>query len=68
MVEYSAGYLADHWCEKGHVILCLEGQLDTVLVDGRRFTLRPGESYQAADGAPGRRSSPQIGARLFIVD
>ena len=68
MVEYSRGYSADHWCEKGHVILCLEGDLETELADGRRFTLKAGESYQAADGKPGHRSSTKAGARLFIVD
>ena len=57
-----------HWCEKGHVLLCLEGELDTELVDGRRFTLRPGMSYQVADGVDAHRSSTRGGARLFIVD
>jgi hypothetical protein len=68
MVEYTAGYVADHWCEKGHVLLVLEGELDTELADGRRFTLTPGTSYQVADGdAPHRSVSPR-GAKLFIVD
>lgn len=69
MVEYSAGYLADHWCEKGHVLLVLEGELDTELRDGRRFRLMPGTSYEVADGAAGaHRSSTATGAKLFIVD
>ncbi|GAA5437342.1 DHCW motif cupin fold protein [Deinococcus aquaticus] len=68
MVEYSAGYLADHWCQKGHVLLVLTGQLETELQDGRTFTLRPGDSYQVADGAEAHRSSTQEGATLFIVD
>ena len=68
MVEYTPGYVADHWCSKGHVLLCLEGQLETELEDGRRFTLTPGMSYQVADGAEPHRSSTKIGARLFIVD
>lgn len=68
MVEYTPGYLADHWCEKGHILLCLEGQLDTELDDGRTFTLTPGVSYQVADGAEAHRSSTQVGAKLFIVD
>jgi hypothetical protein len=68
MVEYSPGYLADHWCEKGHVLLCLDGELDTELADGRRFTLCPGMSYQVADGVDAHRSSTRGGARLFIVD
>jgi hypothetical protein len=68
MVEYSAGYLADHWCEKGHVLLCLAGELHTELADGRRFVLHPGMSYQVADGAEPHRSSTAVGATLFIVD
>ena len=46
MVEYSPGYLADHWCSKGHILLCLKGELVTELADGRTFTLTPGVSYQ----------------------
>jgi len=68
MLEYSPGYLADHWCEKGHVLLCLEGELHTELRDGRVFVLRPGMSYQVADGAEAHRSSSQGGAKLFVVD
>jgi hypothetical protein len=68
MVEYSAGYLADHWCTKGHVLLCLAGELHTELADGRSFVLRPGMSYQVADGAEPHRSRTQDGAKLFIVD
>jgi len=68
MVEYSPGYLADHWCSKGHILLCMEGELHTELDDGRTFVLTPGMSYQVADGAEAHRSSTKTGARLFIVD
>jgi quercetin dioxygenase-like cupin family protein len=68
MVEYSPGYRADHWCRKGHVLLVLDGELETELEDGRRFVLRPGTSYQVADGHEAHRSSTRTGARLFIVD
>lgn len=68
MVDYSPGYLADHWCHKGHILLCLDGELHTELDDGRTFTLRPGMSYQVADHAEAHRSSTPGGARLFIVD
>ena len=68
MVEYSAGYLADHWCTKGHILLCLEGELHTELEDGRTFVLLPGMSYQVADNAEPHRSSTKHGAKLFIVD
>jgi hypothetical protein len=68
MVEYSPGYLADHWCSKGHILLCLEGELHTELADGRKFVLTPGTSYQVADNAEPHRSHTKIGAKLFIVD
>jgi hypothetical protein len=68
MVEYSAGYSADHWCEKGHILLCVAGELETELDDGRKFHLKPGMSYQVADGAEPHRSSTATGAMLFIVD
>ena len=68
MVEYSAGYRADHWCTKGHVLLCVSGELETELADGRKFRLTPGVSYQVADGAEPHRSSTSTGAVLFIVD
>jgi len=68
MVEYTPGYLADHWCEKGHILLVLEGRLETELVDGRKFVLTPGTSYQVADHAEAHRSSTETGVKLFIVD
>ena len=68
MVDYSAGYVSDHWCSKGHILLCLEGELHTRLQDGREFTLKPGMSYQVADDAQAHFSSAPTGARLFIVD
>lgn len=68
MVEYSPGYKADHWCSKGHILLCLEGELHTELADGRTFLLTAGMSYQVADGAEPHRSFAPTGARLFIVD
>lgn len=68
MVEYSAGYVADHWCEKGHILLCLSGELRTELADGRVVFLAAGESYQVADGAAPHRSSSATGATLFVVD
>jgi len=68
MVDYTPGYLADHWCKKGHILLCLEGELHTELDDGRTFVLKPGMSYQVADNAEAHRSSTLCGAKLFIVD
>lgn len=68
MVDYSPGYAADHWCSKGHILLCLEGELHTELADGRCFVLTPGMGYQVADDAEPHRSTTVVGTRLFVVD
>jgi hypothetical protein len=68
LVEYSPGYMADHWCDKGHILFCMDGELDTDLSDGRKFTLKAGMSYQVADDTDAHRSHTAKGARLFIVD
>jgi hypothetical protein len=68
VVEYSPGYLADHWCHRGHVLFVLEGELVTELQDGRVVTLTAGMSYQVANDAAPHRSRTQAGAKLFIVD
>ncbi len=68
IVEYSPGYKADHWCEKGHIIFCIRGDLTTELSDGRLFELRPGMSYHVEDKNFPHRSFSKGGAELFIVD
>ncbi|MBX3387033.1 MAG: DHCW motif cupin fold protein [Phycisphaeraceae bacterium] len=71
MVDYSPGYLADHWCVKGHVVLCVAGEVETELADGRTFRLTPGVSYQVADNAEPHRSRTAAGgqgATLFVMD
>jgi hypothetical protein len=68
MVAYSAGYVADHWCEKGHVVFVLEGELVTELQSGQKVTLTAGQSYVVADGDGAHRSRTDGGALLFIVD
>jgi quercetin dioxygenase-like cupin family protein len=69
MVEYSPGYVANHWCSQGHVLLVLQGELTTELKDGRKFVLQQGSSYQVSDDeANPHRSRTEKGAQLFIVD
>jgi hypothetical protein len=68
LIDYSPGYVADHWCSKGHILFCVDGELTTELADGRSFTLKPGMSYQVADETDAHRSHTVAGARLFIVD
>ena len=68
-VEHTAGYRADRWCDLGHVLYVLEGELDTELRDERKFKLLPGMSYQVSDdGDAPHRSSTQTSTKLFIVD
>ncbi len=68
MVEYSPGYSADHWCSKGHVLLCLSGSLKIEIQNGKTLELRAGQSYHVGDGDPPHRSHAASGAKLFIVD
>jgi quercetin dioxygenase-like cupin family protein len=69
MVEYSPNYTADHWCRKGHIIFCLEGEMDTRLDDGQVFTLKQGMTYHVGDDAEVSAIFPtKDGCKLFIVD
>jgi hypothetical protein len=68
-VEYTPGYLADHWCDRGHILYVLEGEIVSELKDGRSFVLSAGMSYQVSDfGDAAHRSFAPKGAKLFIVD
>lgn len=69
LIDYTPGYLADHWCDRGHILFVFEGELVSELKDGRKTILRSGMSYQVSDGgdAP-HRPSTNRGARIFIVD
>ena len=68
MVEYSSNYKADHWCSKGHIILCMEGEMDTELKDGRSMKLSKGMCYFVGDNNEAHRTSSENGCKLFIVD
>jgi len=69
LVEYTPGYIADHWCDRGHVLFVLDGELTSELRDGRTFRLTAGMSYHVSDhGDAAHRSSTETGARLFVVD
>ena len=68
MVEYSPGYRADHWCNKGHIIFVLEGELHTELKDGRLYRIPAGMCYFVGDNSEAHLSSTLQGCKLFIVD
>jgi hypothetical protein len=68
IVEYPAGYMADHWCQKGHIVHCLEGSFVSELQNGEAVTLTAGMSYVVSDGMSSHRSVSENGVKLLIVD
>jgi hypothetical protein len=68
IVRYTEGYLADHWCQKGHIVHCLEGSFVSELESGELFTLNAGMSYVVSDEASSHRSYSENGATLLIID
>ncbi len=69
MVEYSPNYIADHWCQKGHFLHCMEGRLTTEFEDGKSAPLAKGESYIVTDELSSHRSvTGDEGATLIILD
>lgn len=68
IVEYSKGYLADHWCKKGHIVHCLEGEFISELENGERSLLKQGMTYIVSDNLSTHRSFSETGVKLLIID
>ncbi len=68
MVEYSPNYLADHWCQKGHIIYCIEGEMTTELENGEKHSMTAGMTYQVSDELSSHKSYSKNGVKLFIMD
>jgi hypothetical protein len=68
MVEYSAGYIADHWCKKGHIVQCLDGEFVSELENGELFTLTKGMTYIVSDEMSSHRSIAKNNVKLMIID
>lgn len=68
IVEYSEGYLADHWCQKGHIVHCLEGEFVSEMENGNSFTLTKGMTYIVSDELSSHRSASKNGVKLLIID
>jgi hypothetical protein len=68
IVEYSAGYLADHWCRKGHIVHCLDGDFVSEMQDGSRSLFTKGMTYVVSDDLSSHRSISEKGVKLFIID
>ncbi len=68
IVEYGSGYLADHWCQKGHIVFCIEGEFETQLADGTKIILTKNMSYVVSDELSSHRSFSANGVKLLIID
>ncbi|MBB6239708.1 hypothetical protein HDC90_004367 [Pedobacter sp. AK013] len=68
IVTYSVGYLADHWCQKGHIVHCLEGSFISEMEDGTAFSLTAGMTYVVSDNLSSHRSVSTAGVKLLIID
>lgn len=68
LVEYSKGYMADHWCKKGHIVHCLEGEFISESEDGENFRLKSGMTYVVSDELSSHRSYAEKGVKLLIID
>lgn len=68
IVTYSPGYLADHWCQKGHIVHCLEGSFESESENGPRSFLEEGMTYVVSDDVSSHRSYSKNGVKLLIID
>jgi hypothetical protein len=68
IVEYSEGYLADHWCQKGHIVHCLEGEFISELQNGDKSILKEGMTYVVSDELSSHRSFSRNGVKVMIID
>lgn len=68
LVVYSPNYLADHWCSKGHIIFCVDGEMETELENGTKHLLQKDMLYTVGDNSDAHRSFSKNGCTLFIVD
>jgi hypothetical protein len=68
IVEYSEGYLADHWCNKGHIVHGLDGEFVSELQDGREFLLKKGMTFVVSDELSSHRSMTKKGVKVLIID
>ena len=68
LVEYSKGYVADHWCTKAHIVHCLDGEFVSELQTGENSLLTKGMTYIVTDDLSSHRSTTEVGVKLLIID
>jgi hypothetical protein len=67
-VIYSKDYIADHWCQKGHIVHCLEGNFISEMDNGEQVQLSKGMTYVVSDNLSSHRSIATNGVELLIID
>jgi len=60
--------VADHWCQKGHIVHCLDGEFVSEMQDGEVFVLSKGMMYVVSDDMSSHRSRSVNGVKLLIID
>ncbi len=68
IVEYSGGYAADHWCDKGHIVYCLEGELIIELKDDINYKLTEGMMFVISDELSSHRLVSETKVKVLIID
>lgn len=68
IVEYSENYFADHWCQKGHIVYCIEGEFESELENAETVQLKKGMTYVVSDDQSSHRSISTNGTKLLIID
>ena len=67
-VIYSENYIADHWCQKEHIVHCLEGEFVSELENDQKIILSKGMTYIVSDNMSSHRSITTKGVELLIID
>ena len=67
-VEYSSNYLADHWCNKGHIVFVICGQLIIEHNDNTELIINSGSTYVVGDNSNAHKAKSTDGATVLIVD
>ena len=67
-IEYSANYSADHWCDKGHIVFIIDGELKIEHKDNSIHTLQGGMTYLIGDNTLAHQAKSKLGAKALIID
>lgn len=67
-LSFSENYEADHWCEKGHIIHVLAGELIIEYQDGSQVTIPTGQSLILGDSISLHKAKTESESTVLIID